>query len=176
MTTRRMMLHTQWYTEIADKIIKIKYRPALQIAFLIALAENIAAQRFTKKQGIKMGTKGLILDFFKFINESDKQELNTKFKRLFSSTKNHRLRISSIIKILYQVRNNVFHGKEFWEFFLVDKSRHHDADKPYWSLITIGWLGTRKSQRRTTLDLKITYDDLRDIFIRTAIRNIESEF
>lgn len=175
--TRRMMLRVKWYVDIADGMPKVRdSRPALQVVFLVALAESVARRKFTKKQADSLGSQKLILDFFKHLQNSDKEEFGKKFKRALVSIKHHRLSISSVVRILYQVRNDAVHGKEYWGFDLVDKKRHSDSDKPYWSLITTGWLGTRKRKRRVNLDIKLTYEDLRDIFIRTAIKNIESKF
>ena len=175
--TRRMMLRVEWYVNIADNMPKIQEnRPALQIVFLIAIAESIARKRFTKEQANGLGSKKLVLDFFKYITDSDKKELNTKFKRSLTSTGYHKLYTSSIIKILYQIRNDAVHGEEYWGFSLVDKRIHKDADEPHWRLMTSGWLGTIKRKRRITLETKFTYKDLRDIFIRTAIQNIQSKF
>ena len=51
--TQRMMLIAEWYVNIADNMPKIHdSRPALQLIFLIALAEGVAKRRFTKKNCI----------------------------------------------------------------------------------------------------------------------------
>jgi|SRR3989338_2579710 len=175
--TRRMMLRTEWYVEIADKMPKIHdSRPALQVIFLVALAESIARRRFTKRQAYQLKSKGLIINFFKYITDPDKKELETKFRRSLTSTGYHQLRISSIVRILYQVRNDAVHGEEYWSFSLVDIRRHKDAHEPHWRLMTSGWLGTTKRKRRITIETKLTYENLRDIFVRTAIQNIQSKF
>src|SRR3989338_7487978 len=47
--THRMLLRLQWYVEIADDMSKVKQsRPALNLIFLMALAESIAKQRIGK--------------------------------------------------------------------------------------------------------------------------------
>lgn len=178
LSTRRMMLRVKWYVDIADGMSKVRdNRPALQVVFLVALAEAIARRKLTKKQANTMGgSQKLVLYFFKCITDSDKNLFAKNFKRALISTKHHELRISSVVRILYQVRNDVVHGEEYWGFSLVDKRRHEEVDKPYWSLITSGWLVKKYKKRRVTLDIRLTYEDLRDIFIRTAIKNIESEF
>lgn len=145
LSTRRMMLRVRWYVDIANGMTKVREnRPALQVVFLIALAETIARRKFTKKQADTMGSLKLVLNFFKHITNSDKIELEKKFKRTLSSAKYHKLHISSVVRILSQVRNDAVHGEEFLGFSLVDKKRHNEADNPYWSLITSGWLGTKK--------------------------------
>ena len=175
--TRRMMLRTEWYVEIADKMPKIHdSRPALQVIFLVALAEGIARRRFTKKEADDMGPTQLVIDFFRYIIGSDKKELEMKFRRSLTSTGYHQLYISSIIRILYQVRNDAVHGEDYWDFSLVDTKRHKDAHEPHWRLMTSGWLGPRKRKRRITVETKLTYENLRDIFIRTAIQNIQLKF
>lgn len=42
-TTRRMMLRVKWYVDIANRMPSVRdSRPALQIIFLVAMAESIA--------------------------------------------------------------------------------------------------------------------------------------
>ena len=177
LSTRRMMLRVEWYVNIANKMPIIRdSRPALQIIFLIALAEGLASKRFTKKQAIELGSQKLVLNFFKYITDLDKKELEMKFRRALTQERHHKLYTSSIIRIIYQIRNDAVHGKDFWGFSLVDKKRHKDADEPHWSLMTSGQLGTIKRKRRVSLETKLTYENLRDIFVRTAIQNIKSEF
>jgi len=51
LTTRRMLLRAQWYTEIADDMDKIRRnRPALKIVFLFGLAESIVKFRLKNKK------------------------------------------------------------------------------------------------------------------------------
>ncbi len=170
--THRMMLRVKWYTDIADEMSKVKNsRPALQISFLVALAESIARRRHTKKEVNNLGSQKLVLDFFTYVSNSDKDELCKKFKRLLAPKGNHKLRTSSIVRILYQVRNNVVHGEEYWEFSLLNAD-----EESHVSLITRGRLGKSKRKRNVNLEIKMKYAELRDIFIRTAIRNIESKF
>jgi len=100
----------------------------------------------------------------------------TKFRRTLTATGRQTLRFSSIIRILYQIRNDAVHGEEFWKFSLVDKKHHKDVKEPHWSLLTTGRLGTKKRKREVHIETRLTYENLRDIFVRTAIQNIESKF
>lgn len=173
LSTYRMMLRVKWYSDIANGMPKVSdARPALQIVFLMALAESIATRRYTKKQVICLGSQKLVLNFFKYITRSDKFELERKVKRLHDAQK---LRISSIVRILYQVRNDAIHGEEFWNFSLLNKDFQRKEGGPQ-SLVTSGLLGRKSKKQRVILDVQLTYEDLRDVFIRTAIKNIESEF
>ena len=114
------MLRVEWYVNIANKMPIIRdSRPALQIIFLIALAEGLASKRFTKKQAIELGSQKLVLNFFKYITDLDKKELEMKFRRALTQERHHKLYTSSIIRIIYQIRNDAVHGKDFWGFIPV---------------------------------------------------------
>lgn len=43
-----------------------------------------------------------------------------------------------------------------------------------YEVMTMAWLGKKKNRRREYPEIKLTYPELRDIFIRTAIRNIQT--
>src|SRR3989344_5505486 len=168
---RRMMLRTEWYVGIADSMPKIRdSRPALQVIFLVSLAEGLAGARSTKRQANNLGSQKSVLDFFKYIAKSDREELMTKFRRTLTATGRQTLRFSSIIRILYQIRNDAVHGEEFWKFSLVDKKHHKDVKEPHWSLLTTGRLGTKKRKREENIETRLKYENLRDIFVRTAIQ------
>ena len=98
------------------------------------------------------------------------------FKRALTSAATPQLRFSSIIKILYEVRNKAVHGEDFWSFFFLTKKEKEEFIKDGYTdygLMTAGYLG-RKSKKRVSLDLTLTYEEFRDIIIRTAIANIKS--
>lgn len=169
-TTRRMMLRVVWYVDIADQMPKVKQgRPSLQIAFLISMAEQIARRRYTKTQANRLGSQKLVLDFYSYVTTSDKTLLESRVRRLLGPRPTSPLRFTSIIRILYDVRNRVFHGLDFWSFSL---------QKPQGrtNLITSGWLGKMNRKRRVSLDVSLKYKDLRDLTIRTAIENIKLLF
>lgn len=172
-TTRRMLLRAQWYVEIADDQEKVRQnRPALRLIFLMALAEAIAKNRTSN---IRLGSLEAIKEFFKYISGDDKKMLHRGFRRTLLSPKHHNLRFSSILRILYDIRNRAVHGEDYFSFSLMDvadKRKH--AHYTSYSLITSGYLGSRRNKKRVSLDVKLTYEDLRDIFRRTAIANIEA--
>jgi len=171
--TLRMLNRLHWLTEVADGLEKVKKgRPALKLVFLITIIESIAILRLGKKKTKNLSSLTIIKDFFQFISEKDKTTIRLKFKRTLLSIKHHTLRFSSIIKIFYNVRNSVVHEGDFYSFsFQNEKSKQEDAEQ-----MTYGKLGTRKRKRRVCLDLKLTYEEFRDIVIRTAIANIKSLF
>lgn len=168
MRTRRMLLRAQWYTEIADHQSTARdSRPALNIIFLMGMAESLAKARTNQKLSPNTAAK----TFFDCISDADKKMLQQKFRRTLLSMKHHNLRFSSIIRILYEIRNKAVHGEDFFSFTLLRQPQNTH------SMITSGTLvSKRKNRRRVSLDIGITYHELRDIFRRTAIANIKATF
>lgn len=171
--TRRMLLRAQWYTEIADDQEKVRQsRPALSLIFLMALAEAIAKNR---TRNVHLRSPEAVKEFFKYISEEDKTLLFRGFRRLLISPRHHDLRFSSILKILYNVRNSAVHGEDYFSFSLMDRGeKEKHAGYTDFGLITSGYLGGRREKRRVSLHVKLTYEELRDIFRRTALANIKS--
>lgn len=172
-STRRMLLRAQWCTEIADDQGKIRQgRPALRIIFLLGLAEALAKKR--------MGNRSLqsfkaIKEFFRYISASDRNILCTSFKRTLLRPRQPTLRFTSILRMLYDIRNRAVHGDDFFSFSLMDEdTKKEQAPYSSFGLITSGYLGSRYRKKRVSLDIKLSYEELRDIFRRTAIANIES--
>lgn len=169
-STRRMLLRSQWYTEIADDQKKVRLnRPALRIIFLIALAEALAKKRLKKKN---MKSFEAIKEFFKYITAQDKALFLKGFRRTLLYSKHHNLRFSSVVKVLYDIRNRAVHGEDYYSFSILDKKRKKEYDID--SSLTFAFLGNRNRKRKVSLDIALTYEDLRNIFRRTAIENIKS--
>lgn len=171
MKTRRMLLRVQWYDELANLIRQARdKRPALPLIFLMAMAESTARALLPASTERKIGSLKAVKNFFSHIEENDKVLLQRSIRRTLRLPNTPQLQFLSIIKILWQVRNNAVHGTNFWDFGLPDTKKTMDQ---YYSLITEGQLGSRKHQRRVMLEVKIPYEKLRDIFIRTAIQAIK---
>jgi len=171
LSTRRMMLRVKSYVDISDNMPLVKKgRPALQVIFLMALAEGVATLKMTKFESIKLGSLGTIRSFFRCLLAEDKIRLEARFKRALTTFRYHKLGINSIVGIFYQARNDAVHGYGYWEFFL-EYNSNRDAD-----LLVMGYVGTRRRRRRVPLVVKMTYEELRDIFVRTAIENIRLKF
>jgi len=173
--TRRMLLRVQWYTELADDIVKVREgRPALRLIFLMAMAEHIEKNRLGDDD---IGSWNAIWGFFSNISKDDKEKLGKSFRRTLLNSKYHSLRFSSIIRILYDIRNRAVHGVDFWSFSFLDqatKSKAKASHYTHYSLITSGLLGKRGRKRRVSLDLTLTYEELRDIMVRTAVSSIKT--
>jgi len=121
----------------------------------------------------------LIKRFFDFISEKDKEILKHNFKRALLKPKHHEFRFSSILRILYNVRNRAVHGEDFWTFSLMEKEQKKNFIKDGYTsfaVISDGYLGYRLKKRNEKLSISLTYEELRDIFIRTAISNIKNYF
>lgn len=174
-STRRMLLRAHWYTEIADDQSSIREsRPALNLIFLMAMAEAIAKKRTNNKN---LGSLEAIKCFFEYISNEDKNFLRRNFRRTLLGAKYHDLRFSSVLRILYDVRNRAVHGENYYSFSLLDrKSKLSHKHYSSFSLISSGYLGPSKRKRRVSLDIKLTYEELRDVFRRTALANIKSCF
>lgn len=175
MKTRRMLLRAQWYTEIADDQEKVRNnRPALKIIFLIGLAEALAKVRVNNR----MQSLEAIKEFFKYILPRDKKFIQQHFRRTLLSYKHHSLSFLSVIKILYDIRNKAVHGEDYYSFSLMNADRKKEYQSKYtdYGFITFAELGKRYRKRRVSLDISLTYEELRDIFRRTAIENIKSLF
>jgi len=83
----------------------------------------------------------------------------------------------SIITILYNVRNDAVHGKDFWSFSLISEEdkQKFEKDSTDVSWLTSGKLGPRNKKQEIFLDTSLlTYKELRAIFIENAITLINS--
>lgn len=169
LTTRRMLLRLQWYVELSEHIQSARdSRPALPIVFLMAMAEGVTQSSLTaatkKSQSVEV-----IIKFFKKINEADRQALVQRIRRAGFGPNTPKLRFGSIVKILWNVRNDAAHGIDFWTFGLPNQQLTTDR---YYSLITFGRLGRRKRPKKVSLSINMPYPELKSIFIRTALNHI----
>jgi hypothetical protein len=166
-TTRRMLLGLQWYADIADSIEKIRAnRPALKLIFLMAMVEGAAL--YPRKYR-KYRSRNRVVKFFSDnINVTDRATLLRTMKRALLSPRTKQLQFGSIIKIIYQIRNNAVHGIDFWSFSFKPSGRT--------TRFTTGWLvsKTRKTKTRVRLQVNLTYEEFRDIAVRTVIAAIRT--
>lgn len=183
LTARRMLNHAHWYLEMADAQEKVaRGRPAIKIIFLMSLAEYITKARLRDN---RIGSLKAIQSFFKFISKEDKALLQRGIEKLMVKIPHSKLRFTSLIRILYDVRNRAVHGEDYYSFSLPSPERKRKAYEEdgytHWSLATTGYLMSQPRRRgglrrkvRIPLDVTITYEDLREVFRRTAIANIQS--
>lgn len=172
--TKRMLLRLQWFSEIADDFEKIRAnRPALKLIFLMSLAEGVANQNLRSN----LNSTKAVEEFFKHISSGDKKQLLKNFRYALIRPRMSKLRLSSIIKILYNVRNKAVHGEDFWTFSFLEKDQKEKSQRgqyTHYGLSVTGYLGKKGQKRRIPLELTLTYEEFRDIIIRTAIANIQS--
>jgi hypothetical protein len=170
--TRRMLLRMWWYIEIANDMSMVKNRPALQIVFLVAMTEGVTRLGLDDNS---METKLIIKAFFFNINDEDKDFLLKNIKKSNLSIEHEALTFLEIIEILYDIRNSAIHGSDFYSFSLLDQERKKEYAVDYsdYGIMTSGRLGSRNQKRRVSLDISITYEELRDIFKRTAVNGIQ---
>jgi len=173
--TRRMLLTVQEYVGIADGMGKIKpNRPALNLIFLMAFAESLAKQRTRRKDNDSLD---IIKEFFRFIPKEESEILQRRFRRALLTPKTSSLRFSSIIRILYDVRNRAVHGEDYWSFNLLtkeEKGKLKQEKYTSYAMATSGKLGKTGKKKDIFLETSLTYEELRDIFIKTAIANIST--
>ena len=173
--TRRMLLHVQNYVEIADGMEKVKPgRPALNLIFLMALAESVARQRTEAKNNDALA---VAKDFFRYIPQKDRQVLMQRIRSALLKSKTSTFRFSSLVRILYDARSKALHEGDYWSFSLLrkeDKEKYEQEQYTHYGILTSGRLGKKGRKRRVSLETALTYEELRDIFIKTAIANIAS--
>lgn len=172
--TNRMINQICWLIDIADNLSKIKERStALQVIFLMTVMECIAKIRLDEEEANEIGSFDAVKEFLKFISEEDKEYIKIKFQRQIEEEPyDKEFDYQDIIKILYNVRNDVLHEGVFYDFSLAtEKDKQEDASRQ-----NFGNLGNKQNKEIICLSVKLTYKELRDIVVKTAIANIESLF
>lgn len=182
---RQMLLRTQWYSEIADGLDVIKSnRPVLQIIFLMSLAEGVVRLRINKDGDDTVSSRLMIKEFFSCTTTQDKKIVAQKFRRALVKIKHHNLHFSSAVSILYDIRNRAVHGNDFYSFSLLNENQKKefvDGGYTHYGIMTAGFLGktgkikggNKRRKQRVPLHISLTYKELRDIIVRTAIENIK---
>lgn len=166
--TLRSKNHIIWLIEISDGLMTMKPgRYALGVVFLITIAENIINLLFSLK-----GSRARVNMFFDHISDTDRSKLLNGIKRVDSNGITHDFRLPTIIDILYNMRNRMIHEGIYYETSLNEKTNDFN-----FSVMTWGYRYRRKMGRgycqTVHLDIGLTYQELKDIFIYTALRNIE---
>lgn len=150
--TRRMLLRVKWYIELASLIRRSRdKRPALPLIFLMAMAESIARSILPNKKAKTSQSFDIVKLLFNKIDQRDKVILKQKIRRANLKPNINSLRFSSILKLLWNARNDAVHGIDFWSFGLPDSET---------GLLTHGLLGTKKHRRKISLEINIQYENL----------------
>lgn len=172
--TNRMLNQICWLTDIADNLPKIKERrPALQVVFLMTAMECIAKIRLDEEEANEISSFGAVKEFLKFISEGDKKDIEAKFQRQIEENPHDKeLDYQDIIKILYNVRNDVIHEGMFYDFFFATEENKQENVSQQNS----GNLGNKQNKEIIWLSVKLTYKEFRNIVVKTAIANIKSLF
>lgn len=162
--TRQIMLMTQWYGELADKM-KGVYMSAqnLQVLFLTILAEAIA--KISKDFHEDRESEKHFLLFFEYLSEQDKRELLRGFHELVFPRDRT---LQAILRMLYQIRCELVHNGIFFDFFFCD-----NAENPI-PIIHVGITkGEDGRKRKISLEVGISYSEFRNIIVRTSINLID---
>lgn len=159
--TRKSLLRTSWLTDIADQMQNINpRRPALSIVFLVILAETITRllfAQFSKNNGPRKRFK----KFFEAASNEEKAFLLCGIQRYDGTSR--KFRFNTLLDIIYNLRNQVFHEGRYFDFFF---------HEPQWQgTIVTGYAGIKRL-RKVSLDMTLSYENFRDVFVKTALRNI----
>jgi hypothetical protein len=141
----------------------------------MSLAEGVARMRL-KREGDSRDSKAMIHAFFSLIPKEDKNRIRRDFRRALIQIPHHQLRFSSIVNILYDIRNRAVHGDDFYSFSLLDRTKkkeYVDGGYTSYGILTLGGWKTKRKRVSVSLDIKMTYEELRAVFVRTAIANIK---
>lgn len=157
--TRKMLLLTQWLTEIADKIPSASKSGAgnLQIVFLITLAESVAkySDNYTKEGD----SKKFIDTFFTFLSSGDKEILVSKFKTINSQ----KSKLKCIIGDFYDIRNRAVHNGIFFDFFFRGDCTTMASIRR----------GKKNKKRAVVMENDLDYNTFKEIIVRSSIKIIE---
>lgn len=167
---RLALLNAAWYTAIADGQEKVRHsRPPLRIIFLMAMAEYVAKQRV----GGKLRSFDAVEEFFACISDGDKDLLLKTMRRSIVPPAQEGLTLQLILEILYNVRSGAVHGEDYFSFALMDEEEKKKYGAESFAIITTGYTGRGSEKISVDLDTTLTYEELRDVFRRTAIENIK---
>lgn len=156
---RAIILQTQRLIYLADNVDKIKAgRGALKLLFLIICAEAVA--KLCKNFEGEGRSEYYVKMFFQEI--CDHQDWNFLSGAIITDKPGRPSVLSSVefVDFLYEVRCSVVHEGRYWEFSFKDKSK-------------LGVPFCYFGKTETTVVIGITYEELRDIIVRGAIRAIE---
>lgn len=155
-----LMLHqTQRLIMLADDIYKIRPRDSLRVLFLIICAE-VVAKLYKNFAGEGKSHEHVKVFFTKLCDHSDMEFLDNAFYIQTIEKQNKKgLCFNQAIDYLYKIRCDVVHEGRYWEFFF---------NKP-----DIPERATPNFRKQELVYSRITYDVLRAIVVRGAIRAID---
>lgn len=161
--TRKSLLRTSWLAGIADQMEKIEPGcPALRVVFLVILAETITKLLF-RKSSRNVGPRKRFKTFFEAASDEEKALLLCGIQKYDGTSR--KFRFNTLLDIIYNLRNEVFHEGRYFNFFF------HEAQRQ--GTIVPGYTGTKASRlRKVSLYMTLSYENFRDVFVKTALRNI----
>lgn len=157
---RAIILQTQRLIYLADNADKIKpSRDALKLLFLIICAEAVA--KLYKNFEEEGQSRYYVKMFFQEI--CDPQDWDSLSGAIITDKPRRPSVLSSVefVDFLYEVRCSVVHEGRYWEFRFKDKSK-------------LGVPFCYFGKTETTVVVGITYEELRDIIVRGAIKAINT--
>lgn len=155
----KLILHqAQRLVTLADDIYKIRPRDSLRVLFLIICAETIGKlyENFTEEG---KAYKHVKVFFIKLCDPEDTKSLNNSFSIQTIKKRNKKvLCLYQVIEYLYRIRCDVVHEGRYYEFSFNRPDTQETA--------------TPNFKKQELIYSKITYDILRNIVVRGAIRAI----
>ncbi len=146
-----MMHQVQRLVSLGDELAEISRRDPLQVLFLVICAECVAKLEAGFKGEGK--SKPYVRKFFSaFLSPTDGNLLSNAFTRLPALES---LTVEEAVDLLYDIRCDVVHEGQYWEFFF------HDGDCTMFN-------PTYK------VCAHVTIGQLRNLVVRTAVRAIEA--
>ena len=130
---------------------------------LIGLVERIHSIKIGKKESLKIGSKQIIIRFFRNTPKEDKKMIEEKIRPFDGKA----FKFSEIIAILYNRRNQLAHGKDFWW------SNHIFCPFVFDYWITHIEYGSRKNKKFCVIETSLRVKDFKNLIVKTAIIDIK---
>lgn len=168
----RMLLHLDWYTELADLIEAIRpERAPLRLIFLLAGAENLMRKRAAlEKNSVDanhMKSWDVISQFFAALSQDNQNRLLRGVRRPLGDEKGVEFSIEEIVRILWQARNDAAHGVDFYTFQTPESPEVADG-----GLLTEGRMN--RDEDFFPLDMQITFEEIQNIILETALEHVKA--
>ena len=166
-TAKIMMHQTKRLVSISDQMQQIQEDyPLLRLLFLLICAENIAklAEQFDKDGK----SREFVQKFFRLYSIPKEQQ---RLGRSFEDDVECPVGLEVAVDILYAVRCDIVHGGRYWGFSFSDGKRRMWNDDPRSDEL----LKKNKKKKCDAIVVTLTFEELREIIVRSCIRAIQGK-
>lgn len=162
-----MFNRVRWFIEIANE----QRYDSLKVLFLLAMAETSIKFMENRYEDFRDSGPDVKKFFHKFMAD-DQTSLELFFKKKKRNdiafwTK--KVSFVEIIEILLNVRNTVAHGKNHYNF------RFQNPSGSFINRLTCE-TGSRDKKKKVSVEVELTYEQLRFLMLKYAFANIEACF